>query len=51
MRRLPTTRSFTAAEDDANLALEQAFYGRIDAGELVERIARETDGEFGEGSG
>ena len=51
MRRLPTTRDFTAAEDDANLALEEAFYGRIDRRELLDRIARETDGEFGEGSG
>ena len=50
-RRLPTTRGFPQVEDAADLALEEAFYGRIDRGALLERIARETDGRFGEGSG
>ena len=50
-RRLPTTRGFPQVEDAADLALEQAFYGRISRDEMIERIARETDGEFGEGSG
>jgi multiple sugar transport system substrate-binding protein len=51
LRRLPTTRDFGQVEQAADLALEEAFYGRISRAELIERIARETDGEFGEGSG
>lgn len=51
LRRLPTTRDFARVEDAAGLALEEAFYRRIDRAELIERIARETDGKFGEGSG
>ena len=50
-RRLPTTRGYPQVEKAADLALEEAFYGRITRAELLERIARETDGEFGEGSG
>jgi multiple sugar transport system substrate-binding protein len=50
-RRLPTTRGFPRVEDAADLAIEQAFYGRISRDEMIDRIARETDGEFGEGSG
>jgi multiple sugar transport system substrate-binding protein len=50
-RRLPTTSGFPQVEDAADLALEEAFYGRIDRDEMIERIARETDGRFGEGSG
>jgi multiple sugar transport system substrate-binding protein len=50
-RRLPTTRGFPRVEDAADLALEAAFHGRISREELLDRIARETDGEFGEGSG
>jgi multiple sugar transport system substrate-binding protein len=51
LRRLPTTRDFAKVEDAAGLALEAAFYGRISRDEMIERIARETDGQFGEGSG
>jgi len=51
MRRLPTTRSFTPAQEAADLALEEAFYGDVTLGAALARIARETDGRFGEGQG
>jgi len=47
MRRLPTSRNFTAVQDAADLALEAAFYGELTLDEALARIARETDGRFG----
>lgn len=46
MRRLPTTRNWTQIEESFDLAIEEAFYGRLSLRELVERIADETDGRF-----
>ena len=49
MRRLPTTRNFTAVQDAADLALEELFYGEATADQALERIVRETKGRFGAG--
>jgi multiple sugar transport system substrate-binding protein len=46
MRRLPTAAGWERVEEAANLALEQAFHGRLSLDAALERIARETDGNF-----
>lgn len=46
MQRLPTTRNWTRIEEAADLALEQAFYGRLTLDEALRRIERETAGRF-----
>ena len=47
MRRLPTVAGWERAEEAANLALEQAFYGRLSLDEALARIERETGGVIG----
>jgi multiple sugar transport system substrate-binding protein len=46
MRTLPTTENWTAVEQRADDVLIELFYGRIGLDEALERIARETDGQF-----
>lgn len=46
MRSLPTVAGWERVEESANLALEQAFYGKLSLDEALERIAAETEGAF-----
>jgi multiple sugar transport system substrate-binding protein len=46
MRTLPTTENWTAVEQHTDDVLVELFYGRIGLDEALERIARETDGQF-----
>jgi multiple sugar transport system substrate-binding protein len=47
LRSLPTTRDFGRVEEEADLALEEAFYGELTLDEAIERIERRTSGRFG----
>ncbi len=42
LERLPTDARWTEAEDAADLAIEQLFYGDLSLDEAIERIERET---------
>jgi multiple sugar transport system substrate-binding protein len=46
MHRLPTTENWTALEERADAILEEFYYGRLGLDEALERLARETDGQF-----
>jgi multiple sugar transport system substrate-binding protein len=46
MHRLPTTKNWTAVEQRADDVLEQLYYGKLGIDEALERLARETDGQF-----
>jgi multiple sugar transport system substrate-binding protein len=46
MHQLPTTENWTAVEQRADDVLVELFYGRIGLDDALERIARDTDGEF-----
>jgi multiple sugar transport system substrate-binding protein len=46
MHRLPTTENWTALEERADAILEELYYGRLGLDEALERLARETDGQF-----
>ncbi len=46
MHRLPTTENWVAVEDRSDDILEQLYYGALSVDEALERLARETDGEF-----
>jgi len=46
MHQLPTTENWTALEQRADDVLVELFYGRIGLDEALDRIARETDGQF-----
>lgn len=46
MRRLPTSRDWTRAEESADLALERAYYGTLSLDAALRRIRAETDGRF-----
>lgn len=41
---MPSSKGWTDAEDKADLAIEQAYFGRIGVAEAARRIARETRG-------
>ncbi len=46
MHRLPTTKNWTALEERADAILEELYYGRLGLDEALDRLARETDGQF-----
>ena len=46
MHRLPTTKNWTALEERADAILEELYYGRLGFDEALDRLARETDGQF-----
>jgi multiple sugar transport system substrate-binding protein len=46
MHRLPTTENWTALEERADAILQELYYGRLGLDEALERLARETDGQF-----
>jgi multiple sugar transport system substrate-binding protein len=46
MHRLPTTENWTALEQRADDVLVELYYGRLAVDEALERLARETDGQF-----
>lgn len=46
MHRLPTTENWTAVEKRADDVLVALFYGELGIDEALERLARETDGQF-----
>lgn len=47
LRSLPTTREFAIVEEEADLALEKAFYGEISIDAALKRLTERTDGRFG----
>jgi multiple sugar transport system substrate-binding protein len=46
MHRLPTTENWSALEERADAILQELYYGRLGLDEALERLARETDGQF-----
>jgi multiple sugar transport system substrate-binding protein len=46
MHRLPTTENWTALEERADAILQELYYGRLGLDAALERLARETDGQF-----
>jgi multiple sugar transport system substrate-binding protein len=46
MHRLPTTENWTAVEQRADDILMQLYYGNLGMDEALERLGRETDGQF-----
>jgi multiple sugar transport system substrate-binding protein len=46
IRRLPISANWPEIEDAADLALEEAFYKGGGADELLDRLSRETEGDF-----